>query len=312
MKGRILILILLCACICCARPGQSTENGGTNDMAEAYPVRDVTDTFAWIGKTPEELGIDQSYRDLYSIRFTGDLFGRKVSGTAYMNTDFQSPNREMRVREISVYDQLEYREATEAALVARYGAAFREGIEPYVASNGGATYWSMYWTGEGVITVSNGQNNDWYAFSYAEAEMPEEIQKQIAGLTPKELMYKTGVLFEFKDGEVEDLRIHETEFEGKEAFRVSFVRNGVPVVIHIVKDGEALYDAYLNDGTAWEQGTLDQWVTCLRCVRSDGTGLIAEKNFDHDFWLIETNAQTTLEELGELDDFLLRRWFMKE
>ncbi len=300
----ILALLLLCGCT-------QTTTGKEKGMKQ-YPVNDITETFAWIGKTAEELGIDESYCDGYSIRITGELFGRKVDATAYMGTDFDSPAREIRVREIAVYDKLEYRETVEAHLVERYGKAYREGMEPYVASNGGATYWSRYWTGEGVITVANGQNNDWYEFSYAVTEMPEEIKKQIAGLTPKELMYRTGVLFEFRDGEIEDLKIHETEYEGMEAWRVTFVRNGARVTAIIVNDGAPLFDALQNDGSDWTQSSIEGVIDSLRCVLPDGTGRIAEKNPFNAFWLIETDAPSTPESLEELETFLLSRWLFKE
>lgn len=300
----ILVLLLLCGCT-------QTTTEKEKEMKQ-YPVNDITETFAWIGKTAEELGIDESYRDGYSIRITGELFGRKVDGTAYMGTDFDSPGREVRVREIAVFDKLEYRKSTEESLVERYGKAYLEGVEPYVASNGGATYWSRYWTGEGVITVSNGQNNDWYMFSYVVTEMPAEIKKQLAGLTVKELMYGTGVLFEFRDGEIEDLMIHETEYEGSKAYRVTFTRDGVGITAIIVNDGKALYDTFLNDGTDWTQERIKDVIDSLRCIREDGTGRIVHKNVFGAFWLIETDAPVTEESLKELETFILSRWLFKE
>ena len=81
----ILALLLLCGCAAhTEQNAQKTDDGGTNAMEKRYAVGDVLDTFAWVGKTAEELGIDESYCDIYSIRISGDLFGSKVEGTAHM------------------------------------------------------------------------------------------------------------------------------------------------------------------------------------------------------------------------------------
>lgn len=308
----ILALLLLCGCAAHTEQNvQKTDDGGTNAMEKRYAVGDVLDTFAWVGKTAEELGIDESYCDIYSIRISGDLFGNKVEGTAHMRTDYDSPNREIRVEEIAVYDDLKNRAGTEEGIVARFGKAFREGMDPYVASNGGATYWSMYWTGEGVIKVANGQNNNWYELTYVASEMPDEIKKELEGLTPRELMYRTGVLFEFKDGEIEDLAIHGTEYEGMEAYRVTFRKDGVGVTALIVNEGEALFDGFLNDGTEWTQERIEGLIDSLRCILEDGTGRIVEKNPFHELWLIETDTAVTPESLEALERFILERWLFK-
>ncbi len=301
----ILVLALLCGC---AMTGNSGKGAIQND-----PLQDITESFAWIGKTAEELGVDKAYIDSYgNIAIEGDLFGEQVRGTAFTQTDPDAQEPRRIVCEIVLYGDINKRGAAEEGLAERYGKAYLEGIDPYVASNGGAVYWSRYWTGAGVIVVSNGQKNDWYSLTYYAAEMPEEVQKQLAGLTAEELKHRTGVLFEFRDGEAEDLAIYETEFEGETAYRVTFTKDGTGVSAIIVKNGAPHFDVYRNDGSDWTQTNIEGVVDSLRCIRPDGTGRIVEKNIFNAFWLIETDAPVTPESLEALETFLLSRWLFKD
>lgn len=308
MKKRIAILataLLLCGC--------TIAGSGGKGMIQNYPMQDVTESFAWIGKTAEELQIDGTCLDNYGgIAIKGDLFGEPVRGTAFTHADPDAQEPRKIVYEIVLYGDVKKRGAAEEGLAARYGKAYLEGIDPYVASNGGAVYWSRYWTGAGVIVISNGQKSDSYSLTYREAEMPEEVQKQLAGLTTEELMHRTGVRFKFRDGEAEDLAIHETEFEGETAYRVTFTKDGAGVCAIIVKNGAAHFDAYLNDGSDWTQTNIEGVVDSLRCILPDGTGRIVEKNVFKAFWLIETDAPATQESLEALETFLLRRWLFKD
>ena len=297
-KTIILLALLLCGC--------AAVNGGRT-MKKTVP--DVTETFSWLGKTAEELGLDETVFDGFAAEVTGDLFGKTVSGTAFFQT---GADRIARVTEISLYGKLSDRAATERGLTERFGKAYAEGMDPYVASNGGATYWKRYWTGESVITVSNGQNNDWYMLSCRASELPKELAKAQEGLTTEELMYATGVKFRFSDGEVEDLRIFESEYEGKTAYRVTFGREGTYVCATIVRDGRELYEGCLNDGTEWTQRRLYGIVDSLRAVLPDGSGRIVQKIPTGDFWLIETDAPATLESLDALEIFLLTHWLVEK
>ena len=74
-KTIILLALLLCGC--------AAINGGKT-MKKTVP--DVTETFSWLGKTAEELGLDETVFDGFAAEVTGDLFGKTVSGTAFFQT----------------------------------------------------------------------------------------------------------------------------------------------------------------------------------------------------------------------------------
>jgi hypothetical protein len=306
-----LFVLLLCACANgTAEPAmqQEPEVEITEIVRTPYAVREVTDTFAWIGQTPDALGIGQSSLDDYGhITFTGDLFGHTVTGTAYTETDFSDPERSERVREIWLTDTISEMQTTEAALFARFGDPYATYEEPYVESNGGVTFHRYYWTGEGVVKLSNGAKNSYYTFSYSVPdEVPEEIRKRAAGLTAEELGHRTGVYFHFAEGEAEDLKIDETAYEGYEAYLVTFTHEGVEYRVTIVPNGEALYNA-LPSGAGWIGIEHELQKSRLR-VGADGSGTIYETNAFAQCWIVETDGPVTDESLSAFEDFLLNRW----
>lgn len=302
------LVLLLCACTQSATKPTASEAVPSERTITPCAVNEVTDTFAWIGKTASEIGIGRAYFDYNGdIAFSGDLFGHTVNGTAYLLTDYEDPNRARRVSEIRLTDGIENETFTAAALEVRFGEPYASGEEPYVEANGGATYWRKYWTGEGVVTLSNGAKNDYYVFSYiVPKELPSEIARRSAGLTPEDLGHKTGVYFHFAEGEAEDLAIDKTEYEGFSAFLLTFTHQQTPYRVTIVPGGEELFDAKTADGGFTE---LDwELQTCRYRVNGDGSGILYEKDAFGDFWVIEPGAPTDAEALEAFADFLLHRW----
>jgi hypothetical protein len=311
MRRRIalILILLLCACTNPTQEQNAPEAAAQSERPLSYfAVNEVTDTFAWIGKTAKELDVDGTYFDHSgNIAFSGDLFGHTVTGTAYLLTDYEDPDRAQRVSEIWLTDGIENMQVTESALEVRYGEPYAEGEEPYVESNGGTTFWQNYWTGEGVVSLSNGAKNDYYVFSYAvPKEVPEEIANRAAGLSVESLGHRTGVYFHFAEGEAEDLHIEETQYEDFPAYLLTFVQDKVSYRVTIVKGGEALFDTLTASGT-WTQ--LDQELqTCRYRAPESSPGVLYEKNLFGDLWIIEPGEPMKPEEMEAFADFLLHRW----
>ena len=303
-----VLALLLCACTADApEPVETPEPVPTERITEPYEVSEVADTFAWIGKTPDELEIGLSSMDRYGgITFSGDLYGHRVTGTAYLMTDFSDPDRKEHVYEIWLTDDISEMQTTEAALASRYGDPYRTYEEPYVESKGGVTYYQYYWTGEGVVTLSNGEKNSFYEFSYSvPEEVPAEIAKRAAGFTTEELGHKTGVYFHFGEGEADDLFIDETVYEGYKAYLVTFTHEGADYRVTIVPGGEALY-LTKTDGAGWTE--IEHELQKSRYRVENGRGVLWETNAFGDCWVIETDGPVTGESLAAFENFLLNRW----
>lgn len=303
------LALLLCACTADVQTQDAKpEPAATEEIAVPYAVREITDTFAWVGKTAAEIGIGQESIDRYgNVYFSCDLFGHDVSGTAYRMTDFADPERPERVYQIIVIDDISEMQTTEAALSSRFGDPYYTYEEPYVESNGGTTFYQYYWTGEGTVCLSNGAKNSFYTFTYSVPdEIPEEIAKRAAGLTGEELGRRTGVYFHFGENEAEDLHIEETAYGEYKAYLITFTHDGAAYRVTIVKGGEALFDA-LTGGSGWTD--TEHELQQSRCrTAGDGSGTIVERNAFGDCWIIETDGPATAETLTAFEDFLLNRW----
>ncbi len=311
MRSFLLIGFGLLFCACTFRSPQSgpTAPPETNKPVVPYQAGEITDTFSWIGKTLEEIGIGSESIDRFgSIWFTCDLFGHTVNGTVYTRVDWDDPNLTKHVYRIWLTDDIPYMAGTEEALLERYGEPYLEDTEPYVESNGGATFYHYTWTGEGVILLKNGQKNTFYEFSYeVPQEIPQEIQKRIDGLTLEEFAHRTGVYFRLEDGDLERLHIDETEYEGFLAYYLTFAHEGMPYRVMVVKSGGSMFDA-LTPGDEWTEHDTEGIVTSRSMIREDGTGLMYEKNAFGDLWIIETDEPIDGDALLAFESFLLNRW----
>lgn len=303
----LILLLLLCACTADAPEIEPELPEATELPAVPFAVSDATETFSWIGKTVEELKIgDAHLSDSGDILFSGDLFGHEVRGTAYLLTDWDDPARAKRVNEIWLTDAIAEMPTVESALSVRYGEPYATDVEPYVESNGGETYRQYYWTGEGVIELSNGAKNDFYVFTYSvPKDVPREVEQRTEGLTTETLGHRTGVYFHFADGEAEDLAIAETAYEGLTAYLVTFTHENVPYRVTVVPNGEPLFAEKTAGLEASE--TVGELAT-YRFRTDDGGAVLYETNAFGQLWIVETDAALTADELAAFESFLLNRW----
>ena len=146
------------------------------EQKEKLFVEDLLQTFDWMAKTPEELGIDDKYIDSMNIAVEGKLFAVPAYGDIYFD-----PTRQMEsiINEVVLYisdEDLSFYDCLDL-LKEKYGKAYLSGEEPYVAVNGGAVNWYRYYTGKGVVHISKGQNNNFYVLRYNDSEEPEEYKE---------------------------------------------------------------------------------------------------------------------------------------
>ena len=130
----------------------------------------LPDAFVIAGKTIAELGYTEEDLggSLYLVLDCGFLGKRQI-----VNAYTESWN-DYRISELS-FTAKRPMAAAEEYFTELYGEPYETGEEPYAASNGGVVYWSDYWTGEGIIHLSAGEESDFYSFSYRPAEKPAKI-----------------------------------------------------------------------------------------------------------------------------------------
>ena len=303
-----LLLLVLCACAEPAQTADAPEVEQTERPLHPYAVETVSDTFRWIGKTAEEIGVNRKHFDYAdNIVFTGDLYGHTVGGTAYFAVDPEDPEHAERISEIVVTDGIENLQVTENALSVRCGEPYASGEEPYVEANGGVTLWEDYWTGEGIVSLSHSEKNDIYIFRYTvPKEVPAEIQSRPDVLSAEDLGHATGIYFHFADGEAEDLHIERTAYEGRDAWLLTFEHDRVPYRITIVPGGEELFDTLTANGRFTEiSGEL---LTYRYRAPENSSGVIYEKDAFGDLWIIEPGEPMKPEKMENFADFLLNRW----
>ena len=182
-----LLIICMSAGLCCscaaapdpetpAAPSAGTEEEGEADRQIVH-LDDVLDTFAWIGYSPEELGLSQFvYDDLY-VAFEGRLFGRKADGRAHLLRDLD--RGEKLVHNICIYDSEGGFMDTARCLQDLYGDPYAEGEEPYVESKGGTVAWMNFYTGDGNVSIQKAMNYSYYSLEYVQGPPPEAYEARL-------------------------------------------------------------------------------------------------------------------------------------
>ena len=136
-------------------------------------IEDLSETFEWMSKSAEEVGISDEYLGDIGIEIEGKLFGAPADGSiTYDLTDRDS--RILHDVHLYVYcDDLSFTDCLKH-LEEKYGEAYSSGEEPYVEANGGAVEWYRFYTGKGRVHISKGDKHDFYQISYQNAEAPDK------------------------------------------------------------------------------------------------------------------------------------------
>ena len=139
---------------------------------EKYPVKDLLETFKWVGKTPSELEIDEKYLDDIGFAIKGKIFEAKADGT--ITFDLKDTSKKI-VHDVTVYvyeKDLPFVRCLEK-LNEIYSEPDSSGEEPYAEANGGTVIWFSFYTGKGIVHISMGENNTFYTIRYRKTPKPE-------------------------------------------------------------------------------------------------------------------------------------------
>lgn len=132
---------------------------------QEYQVDDLLDTFDWIGKSINDLCIDEKYIDSVSVAVKGRIYGSFAQGTVFF--DPADDNRKI-FHEVILYVDLKDLSFDECLthLEKDYGKPSSSGEEPYVEANGGTVIWYRFNARKGIVHISMGENNTFYTIRY--------------------------------------------------------------------------------------------------------------------------------------------------
>ena len=140
-----------------------------------YAVEDLLQTFDWMDRRPEEVGVDEEYLGDVGMDIEGKLFGAPADGSI----TFDLRNHEEKLfQQLVLYiycDDLSFSDCIDR-LKKLYGEPYSQGEEPYVQANGGAVEWFRFYTGKGQLEISKGEKFNFYTIRYQNGEAPEGYQ----------------------------------------------------------------------------------------------------------------------------------------
>lgn len=139
-----------------------------------YYVENLLDTFDWLDKNLNEVGIDDSYINIVTVAITGKIFGIEAEGFLQLKNDYTL--NVMYINGINIFIEGKSFNDISSKIEALYGEPFLEGNDPYVQSLGGATYWKRYYGEKGIITLSSTSNTNTITIKYQLSALPKEIK----------------------------------------------------------------------------------------------------------------------------------------
>ena len=177
----MVFMILLTSCSAGSgstdRSLQSDVSSGEETGKMQYHVMkmdDVLNAMDYVGKAYEETDIgEQFYSGSDTVYFEGKLFGADASGYVIARKDYNTDKRIIHSLTINV-DALGFTDISRK-LSLIWGPPYISGEEPYAQANGGAVRWDRFYTGSGILVLSNGSNNDYCSISYTLSDVPKEI-----------------------------------------------------------------------------------------------------------------------------------------
>lgn len=197
---RILLIIMAIALVfslvsCASSPAASDT--------KIYELDDITDSYAWLGRTPDEAGVPEEYVDDIRVGISGKLYGEDADGSAYLNTyDSDEPF----FSEVNIYCSDLDTMVMIDKLKELYGRPYAEGEEPYVESNGGSVMWKSFFTGDGTVTISQGQENDWFQLEYS-LGVPDEESMFVKRIDVDDVISGSGLAVDMPESEYPDLMV---------------------------------------------------------------------------------------------------------
>lgn len=143
-------------------------------MNKVYYVENLLDTFDWVGRNINEVGVDDSYVNITTVKIEGNIFGVKAEGFAQLKNDFTI--NILHFSSINIFIEGQNSKDIVDKLEELYGKPYLEGTDPYVESQGGAIYWKKYYVDKGVVTFSITSKTNVICIKYQLSPLPQEIK----------------------------------------------------------------------------------------------------------------------------------------
>ena len=269
------------------------ENKGNK---AAMRVGSLPEAFPVVGKRLEDLGFTrEDLENGMCLPIETEFLGEKTEIMGF--TETWNDNL---IKELLFYSERPFDEA-KAYFAALYGKPFRNGQDPYIASQGGAVDWFMYWTGEGIVQLRKGQNFNRFECRYMiPEEKPKEILKQEQGLTLQEFAWSSGYYMQgLTEADFDYLKIEKKE---EDYLTWDFIYQGTECHFDLYrKKGSQLAD-YMSD-VSYETGRVGEWEEVHTCVK-DGWGEQIWSNPVKDIWRLEIRKEATAKKLNAIRELL--------
>ena len=141
---------------------------------KVFNVENLLDTFDWLDKNLNEVGIDDSYINIVTVGIKGKIFDIEAEGFLQLKNDYTL--NVMYINGINIFIEDKSFNDITSKIEELYGEAFLEGNDPYVVSLGGVTYWKRYYGEKGIITLSSTSNTNTITIKYQLSALPKEIK----------------------------------------------------------------------------------------------------------------------------------------
>lgn len=145
-------------------------------MTKVYRVENLLDTFDWLDKNLNEVGIDDSYINIATVRIAGKIFDIEAEGFLQLKNDFTL--NVIYINAINIFVEGKDSKDILNKLEELHGTPYLEGTDPYVESKGGATYWKKYYGDKGIITYSITSKTKTISVKYQLSALPKEIKTE--------------------------------------------------------------------------------------------------------------------------------------
>lgn len=167
-------------------------------------------------------------------------------------------------------------------------------------------YWYRYWSGEGIIALSKGENNSFFKFEYTPVEeenKPKEILKREQGLSLPEFAHGTGYYMDIEKEDFEALGVENLKIEKREEghFTWVFTYEDAGCRFNVYKDQRENLEEYLAD-VSYEQSETE-FETLYTYVK-EGYGEQVFVNPFGDVWKIAMTGDAGAEKLNAIRTLL--------
>ncbi|MBQ8995984.1 MAG: hypothetical protein IJ091_09225 [Oscillospiraceae bacterium] len=237
-KTFALLLFSILLLTSCGKAPQEPQTDPEPEVkrVERYRIENALDAFQWAGKTMEQIGIGEEYRDYGGVDFSGTIFGGEIfSGTAYFGYN-EDRDRFREIYLIVSEDQVSKEDMLEG-LKALYGEPFSENEEPYAAANGGVVFRYDFYTGTGTASFSYGEKNSFSDLRFLLSDPPELPEETDDGeWDTEDFLRETGYLIDTDLLEAEGLEMYRDGNEDYAMYDLFFQRGEQSWTAAVFKD----------------------------------------------------------------------------